>query len=225
MTERCISEGRQWCKYCRMYISSNVNQILQHQSGRKHQYNEEEFIREVSLKVTSTPAGASAVANELLNRINELQNESATRGPKAVEPLPGPEANPAVQPVNEDTTTVNATSYPVSAHEAHGQWFAVPVAKAEDETNGVDVADDDQAAKAEEVAVEEKMEIGDSKVLRIGAVDEADDEEAAVRDAAKTAHGVGCGDGDDDASASDWDALEGKLRKKRTIRKKKRKRL
>lgn len=218
MTEQWISEGRQWCKYCRIYISSNVNQVLQHETGRKHKWNEEAFIREVSLKVTSTPAGASAVASELMDRINELQKEKLTPS-LLVQPegTTKPETKPANgAPVKNEKES--AESYPASAHEAHGQWIAVPVAAAKVEakaTNGVDEhAPISIAVEKEGKLNVEVKEEKPSKVLRIGATDEADEEEAAVRDEAKM---------EGDASAADWDVLEGKLRK-RTIRKKKKKR-
>ncbi len=160
MSEFWVSEGRHWCKYCKKWISSNKIQIRQHEAGEKHIEAEDAFVRQLSSKVSTTAtAGDSKVStsahpSSAAVEAGELLERISRSQVTPCQPAPVPEPQ---QPQEED-------AYPAPAHEAFGPW--------------VEVVQTGKTAVLEEDVAEEPV----VPVLRVGAADAADEEEALARE-------------------------------------------
>lgn len=211
MSEFWVSEGRTWCKYCKKYISSNKIQIRQHEAGQKHINAEEEFVRSLSSKVKPAATAASAASSrierdtgELLERIARLHQEvqsKSKRGDVVHQPeILGSPLDHAKVPEPDEQ------AYPAPAHEALGPWIEVTKDEA------VTLVSNSQAPESSAAEVQSGASVLEElPVLRVGAVDAADEEEAVARDEAARCGTLGV----DDVSDA-WDAFDSR---KRTIRK------
>ncbi|KAJ3280140.1 hypothetical protein HDU76_009264 [Blyttiomyces sp. JEL0837] len=47
MTERWVSTAKYFCKYCNIFVADNKSSRTHHESGQKHKYNVDKFMREV----------------------------------------------------------------------------------------------------------------------------------------------------------------------------------
>lgn len=209
MSEFWVSEGRQWCKYCRKYISSNVNQIRQHESGRIHKENEEEFIRNISLKANHTAAGAASVTGELLERISQLKKEATEKATS--EETGEVEVNPPSKLIVELDDDEDGP-YPAPAHEAYGPW----VEAATNEEPCTEQVPEEFAAEKKSEHLNKNSAIPIAPVLRIGAEDNDDEAEALAHEQVVQSSKK--------ATDAAWDALDKKLRKRTNNKTKKRKR-
>lgn len=206
MSEYWVSEGRQWCKYCRIFISSNINQVLQHQSGRKHINNEENYVREIANKVRATNAGSAAVADQVLAQVAELKAKAEMKA-RGEEPEPAPAPTPtsaaaaaATRPASREAThvplpvTANVElktedqeekkklesddgEYPAPA--TYGPWVKV-------EIESDYVKDESTEVKEEPTTVPDDANQSKPK-RRIGALDDDDEEDANLKDAERAA--------------------------------------
>ena len=194
MSEYWVSEGRQWCKYCRKYISSNVNQVRQHELGRNHKEKEEEYIRAISLKANLTTAGAATVTGELLERISLLKKEQADGNVESVAKAAEADLSKGTVPNDDD----DDGQYPAPAHEAYGKWVEVSTT----EPTVIEVPK--EFAPTERKPEDSTPER--SSTVRIGALDDDDEAEAkALEQVGKSTK---------KAKDATWDMLESKLRKR-----------
>lgn len=159
MSDFWVSEDKVWCKYCKKYISSNKIQIRQHEAGLRHIRAEDEFVRLLASKAKPAAAAASASSFRATAEAGELL-ERISQWQREAE-------------IHPEQAAVDDESFPVPAHDALGEWVKVP----KQQTFALEtdrIIDKHEDTHPEEAAI----------VLRVGAMDAADEEEAAARDEA-----------------------------------------